>query len=236
LKTLYLVRHGQADRLGKDYDQLTDKGYLQAKKLGEYFLKQNIEFDFVSSGNLRRQIQTVDAVRNEFTKERFCIPESITDDKWNEFDSRLWLGIASRIREVDSDFANLYSNYKESWERKDPQTLDLFQILIHRVLSDWVGGNWNEVAPYSFLQYKDRISSALKNLPEKNKSILVVTSSTPIAIATGISLGLQKEQFLPLMKFIQNTSLTIFRQITNRWELDSFNGRPHLNSEEASIG
>lgn len=233
---LYLVRHGQADRLGKDYDQLTELGHKQANALGNYFLSQNIEFDSVFTGSLKRQKQTMEGIAKAFQTEQFCMPESIVNESWNEFDPKMWLTLAAKIRHVDSDFANNYKNYKEAWEQKSPTTRDHFQLLIQKVLADWVNGVWDPVEPYTFKEYVDLILGGLASIPENMKSTLVVSSSTPVAIVMGISCKLKMEDYPIFMKYILNSSLSIFKKSAGIWEPVSFNGTPHLmNPEDKTI-
>ena len=60
--TLYLVRHGQASFGADDYDVLSDLGYRQALRLGEYFKYKGISFDAAFTGTLRRQVKTFDGI------------------------------------------------------------------------------------------------------------------------------------------------------------------------------
>ncbi|MCU0824070.1 MAG: histidine phosphatase family protein, partial [Leptospira sp.] len=156
---LYLVRHGQADRLGKNYDTLTELGRQQSKRLGEYFLSQRIEFDSVYTGTLNRQKQTAQGIVSAFETERFCIPDPLEVSAWDEFDSKLWLGLAAKIRSVDSKFANLYESYKTAWEQGSEKTREYFQELIQIVLKKWVGAEFGDTEPYTFLEFIEKVQS-----------------------------------------------------------------------------
>ncbi|TGN17064.1 histidine phosphatase family protein [Leptospira idonii] len=225
---LYLVRHGQADRLGKNYDQLTELGKKQAVLLGEYFLKQRIEFDSVYTGSLQRQKQTAAGILSAFSSEKFCFPEPLENENWDEFDSRMWLSLAAKIRNIDSDFASLYEKYRLAWEKGEESTRDYFQILIQKVLADWVNGVWDPIEPYTFEEYVERVLSALGSIPQDVKSTLVVSSSTPVAVTMGEICGLERKSFPVFMKSIVNTSLSVFRRENGVWEPVSWNAVPHL--------
>lgn len=225
---LYLVRHGQADRLGKDYDRLTDIGWIQAKALGDYFLSQRVEFDSVFTGNLKRQKQTAEGILSSFEKGKVCFPAPIEIEEWDEFDSRMWLSLAAKIRNVDRDFAKTYEDYKFAWMNEDPKTRDLFQMLIQKVLYDWVNGIWDPVEPYTFKDYVARVKMALNSIPFAVKSTLVVSSSTPVAIVMGLSCGMRETEFPVFMKYILNSSLSVFKKDQGKWEPVSFNTTPHL--------
>ncbi|TGL51708.1 histidine phosphatase family protein [Leptospira kemamanensis] len=229
---LYLVRHGQADRLGKNYDQLTELGWNQAKLLGDYFKSQRIEFDSVYTGSLNRQKQTAEAIIKSFTNDRFCIPDPVEDSAWDEFDSRMWLGIAAKIRNTNEHFANLYESYKHAWEEGKEETRRYFQELIQLVLADWVNGVWDPVEPYTFTEYVEKVSLGPKHIPNDVKSTLVVSSSTPIAIMMGLSCKMNPKEFPIFMKSILNSSLSVFRRENNHWEPVCWNATPHLQDPD----
>jgi broad specificity phosphatase PhoE len=56
--TLYLVRHGQASFGADDYDQLSELGQRQSRRLGAYFQERRLTFEAVITGSLKRQQQT----------------------------------------------------------------------------------------------------------------------------------------------------------------------------------
>ncbi|MCZ8343117.1 MAG: histidine phosphatase family protein [Leptospira sp.] len=232
MSLLYLVRHGQADRLGKNYDTLTELGRLQSKLLGEYFLSQRIEFDSVYTGALNRQKQTAEGIISAFETERFCIPAPLEESAWDEFDSKLWLGLAAKIRSVDLKFAELYEAYKSAWEQGSEKTRDYFQELIQIVLKKWVGADFGDTEPYTFLEFIEKVQSGFFQIPKDVKSTLVVSSSTPIAIAMGLACDLEPKQIPIFMKSITNTSLSIFKRKGEIWEPISWNAVPHLKDPD----
>ncbi|MDF3820751.1 phosphoglycerate mutase family protein [Leptospira sp. 96542] len=232
MSLLYLVRHGQADRLGKNYDRLTKHGIFQAKKLGEYFLNQRIEFDSVYTGTLNRQKETAMGILEAFQTERFCIPDPIENSGWDEFESRLWLGLAAKIRNANEGFANLYDLYKKAWENGEESTRTHFQSMIQIVLKDWVEGVWDPVEPYTFSEYVEKVSFAPKSIPKDLKSTLVLSSSTPIAVMMGLSCQMKYQNYPVFMKSITNTSLSVFRRSRDFWEPVSFNTTPHLTDPD----
>ncbi|TGL65604.1 histidine phosphatase family protein [Leptospira jelokensis] len=229
---LYLVRHGQADRLGKNYDQLTELGWKQGKLLGEYFKNHRIEFDSVYTGTLNRQKQTAEAIIKSFSSDRFCIPDPLENSAWDEFDSRMWLGIAAKIRNSNENFAKLYESYKQSWEEGKEETRSYFQELIQLVLADWVNGVWDPVEPYTFKEYVQKVKQGPKEIPNDVKSTLVVSSSTPIAIMMGLSCKMDLKEYPIFMKSILNSSLSVFRRVSDGWEPVSWNGTPHLQDPD----
>jgi len=58
MSRLFLVRHGQASFLERNYDKLSAKGEEQARILGKYWAGLNLGFDRVYSGPRVRQRET----------------------------------------------------------------------------------------------------------------------------------------------------------------------------------
>eukprot|EP01035_Chromulina_nebulosa_P034925 gene34925-46915_t len=56
--SLYLVRHGQASFGADDYDQLSEMGQRQSRRLGEDWAERGVGFDAVITGTLKRHTQT----------------------------------------------------------------------------------------------------------------------------------------------------------------------------------
>lgn len=227
---IYLVRHGQANSLGAEYDQLTDLGHKQAFLLGEYFVRMRMEFDFVASGTLKRQKQTLDGMLNPLRSEGTCFPAPLELDELNEFDPGLWLHIAQKIRKEDAEFAKTLERYKALQSAGRPSSREIFYKLIQRVLKEWVEGIHDE--PYSFDQYKQKVVNVLNRIPMDAGSILLSTSSTPVAVLSGLSLRLAKADFLPLMRFISNTSLNIFEWKDGQIAPISLNSYPHIQDPD----
>ena len=55
---IYLVRHGQASFGAADYDQLSDLGFEQARRLGLWLAETGQRFNLAVTGALRRHHQT----------------------------------------------------------------------------------------------------------------------------------------------------------------------------------
>ena len=58
MSSLFLVRHGQASFLERNYDKLSAKGEEQSRILGRYWAGLKIGFDRVYSGPRVRQRET----------------------------------------------------------------------------------------------------------------------------------------------------------------------------------
>ena len=62
MSTLTLVRHGQAEVFQRESAALSPVGELQARALGEWWLRHGVTFDEVYCGALPRQARTAEVV------------------------------------------------------------------------------------------------------------------------------------------------------------------------------
>ena len=58
MSSVHLVRHGQASFGADDYDRLSELGWKQSRRLGEYWQERGQVFDRVIMGTLRRHDET----------------------------------------------------------------------------------------------------------------------------------------------------------------------------------
>jgi broad specificity phosphatase PhoE len=227
---IYLVRHGQADSLGTNYDQLTDLGHLQSKRLGEYFLQMRIEFDYTASGTLNRQKQTLEGIRTPMQEKGFCLPEHSIHDELNEFEGQMWKDIAIAIGKADPSYEKLLHHYVGLQKKGDPECRVVFLDVIQRILKEWVEGGHKNIFPFD--DYHDKVISMLDCIPEDASSVLLTTSATPVAILAGYSFGLPKVDYLPLMRSVSNTSYNIFEWKNRVLTPVTINSYPHIQDPD----
>ena len=82
MPTIYLLRHGQANFGGDDYDVLSDLGARQARIAGAELDRRGLRAPVLYSGALRRQIDTA-----EIAGGQFACDLSMTVPEWNEVDA-----------------------------------------------------------------------------------------------------------------------------------------------------
>src|SRR5436305_13033035 len=68
MSSLFLVRHGQASFLERNYDKLSAKGEQQSRMLGEYWTGLKLGFDRVYSGPKVRQRETARIVGEAYKR------------------------------------------------------------------------------------------------------------------------------------------------------------------------
>ena len=223
MQELYLIRHGQAG-LRSDYDRLSDLGQEQARLLADWFDSQGIQFDLVLSGGLRRQRETA----------AFLTGTPTVDGHWNEFDlDAVYASIAPRLAELDAEFRAEYETLQTEAADPDHPVHRAWRPSDLKVVRAWISGQL-AVETESWTQFHERILSAFRGLDQWGAAerIALVSSATPIAIATAKLFEAPVRQVFDLAGSLHNTSFSVFRKRETGWLLAGFNHTPHLGEEK----
>ena len=237
LSNVYLVRHGQAGTRD-DYDSLSTLGRHQARLLGEYFVEQKIEFTAAYCGTMLRQQQTASEVSTVFTEAGKAFPETVIDERWDEFDlARVYRELAPLLCETDAEFRRdleaMLAEMKESAGAHDALVHRRWRPSDTKMVETWVEG----VLPYSgetWKQFCSRVLSggrSFENAP-RHANIIVFTSATPTAVLTSFALGITEQRVRQLAGVLHNSSYTLLRQRDEQLRLFQFNAVPHLTTSE----
>jgi broad specificity phosphatase PhoE len=228
---VYLVRHGQAGTRDA-YDSLSELGKRQARLLGEHFVSQGIRFAAAYAGALQRQQQTAEQIAASYVDAGVDFPAVSVDAGWDEFDlGKVYREIAPRLAAEDSAFHREYEEMREQVRA----SAGAHGAKIHRrwlpcdtkVVEAWLAGRY----PYSgetWEQFRERVAACRLKMPDTRENILVVTSATPLAIWTGMSLEISDARVMRLAGAVYNASYTILRLRKEQLRLFTFNAAPHL--------
>ncbi|HSK45272.1 MAG TPA: phosphoglycerate mutase family protein, partial [Candidatus Binatia bacterium] len=85
MSRLFLVRHGQASFLERNYDKLSAKGEEQRRMLGDYWASLQLGFDRVYSGPRVRQRETARLVGEVYKSAGLPWPEPVVLPEFDEF-------------------------------------------------------------------------------------------------------------------------------------------------------
>lgn len=231
---LILIRHAQANASGENYDELTELGHEQARKIGQWLKFAAFDFDYLVHGGLKRQKQTLENIAAEIgTAARSGQPE--IHQAFAEFDLRVFGILAADMRHGRPDFAEVLKEWNSVRKEDSPDKGVVFKKLMALVLGEWVKRGESFSGGESFPAFRQKVLSALDIPLKKPGRYLAVTSGGPISMLTGQVLGLDLQQTLGLMRRIYNTSVHHFIHTNGRWELISFNSLPHLAASERTL-
>ncbi|WP_018982001.1 histidine phosphatase family protein [Salinimonas chungwhensis] len=213
---IYFVRHGQASMGQDDYDVLSPLGHEQAHWLGEYFAEQQLRFDQMLSGTLRRQVDTLDAITAAMSGSQQTLPSSEAKPCFNEFDFM--------------QVIKLFLQQNPQYQTAEPTAKYWFKILKHSMHAWSQNTLSGEQQSESWEDFVSRVRHGMTQCSAPSgQRILIATSGGIIACAVGIALGLDAETIIRLNLQIQNTSITRLYRGKEQWSLHSFNAMPHMS-------
>jgi broad specificity phosphatase PhoE len=212
--TLYLVRHGQASFGADDYDELSDLGYRQCVRLGEYFRARGRRFDAVLRGTLKRHVQTLAGIAEGMRWQ----PEPLVWPGLNEYDSAAVIATVHPQPLAKVDTPEMYRHH--------------FRLL-RDGLALWMAGRATPAGMPSYPDFVAGVAGALDHIRrEHDGNVLIVSSGGPIATAVGQVLGTSAETTIELNLRIRNSSVTEFAFTPKRHMLVTYNTLPHLDEPE----
>ncbi|MGQ9916112.1 MAG: histidine phosphatase family protein [Bryobacteraceae bacterium] len=227
---LYLIRHGQAG-LRDDYDRLSPLGREQARRLGDYLLREGIVFDRVVCGGLRRQIETAAIVVETLSARGAAPAEPEVDPRWSEFDlDAVYANLAPRIAAEDADFRRQYEDLLQRIRSGEDGIHRQWTPADTRVVRAWIENRY-PFAGESWPTFLDRVHAALGDaLRAGAQATAVFTSATPAAIAVASAFGSRAPtHIMRLAGAAVNTSFTVLDSRDGEPALVCFNTVPHLD-------
>lgn len=218
--TLYLVRHGQASFGADDYDNLSELGWRQARRLGQYWRQRfgpGLTFDAVLTGTLRRQQQTWQGIAEG--AELTGVPE-VAWPGLNEYDGNAVIAAVHPEPLGPTDTPEGYRNH--------------FRVL-RRGLTAWMAGEASPAGMPTYAAFVDGVVGALDHVRERyGGQVLLVSSGGPISTAVGQLLQAPPAITIELNLRYRNTAVSELSFNARRHSLVAYNALPHL--ADASYG
>jgi broad specificity phosphatase PhoE len=233
MSKIYLIRHAQASFLADDYDNLSDKGKLQSEALGQYFVSNNIRFDKLFIGKLKRHQQTFDGFSQAYISKGIELPKPIHLDELNEHHA------LNALRFYYNDFIaheqtakKLHQEAQKHPELKQRNTVQIFALFLKAYASGKYAENHKTIQSWSSFreQTKKGVASILEQI-SKGETIGIFTSGGTKSAIIGDCLNISEEKISELNLVIRNTSFSQLLFSNNKLNVLSLNETPHLKKE-----
>ena len=233
MSKMLLIRHAQASLLAADYDQLSDKGHIQSRLLGEHLVHQKYHFDKVYIGPLKRHRQTFQEVQAIYQANNLPFPKPILIEELDEHRSM------ETMKEIESLLAKYQPQFQE-WiqEMATRPTPKMKMKMVDTFLNIWARDSFGFELPAGTQRFADFNAQAKKGLElvmqgnEKGKSIAVFSSGGCIGVMLGKVLGMEDPvKIMGLNLVMVNAALSEVLFSGNRLSLKSFNVTPHLSED-----
>ncbi len=231
MSRLFLVRHGQASFLERNYDKLSATGERQARLLGEYWSSRRMILQQVYSGPRSRQIETARIIGEIYKDAGLPWPEVQVMQEFDEYDAD-WVMDASlaglaennpRLRELQQAFLQAGSPAEKH---------KTFQRMFEVVIGKWVRGEIQVPNVESWPEFCKRVLRGLSMVCAGNGgggNVAVFTSGGPIGVSMQRALDLSQENTIRTAWMARNCSLTEYLFSGERFTLSTFNAFPHLD-------
>lgn len=228
MSLLFLVRHGQASFHADDYDQLSERGVEQARRLGVHWAELNVIFDHAYLGPRRRHRQTLEAVAAVYRERGLDWPEPVA---LPELDEHFGYDVLTRSLPDLMQRDPAIREMKEKW-RKDSDTAQRDYLrLFQKVTRMWVRRELSPPDLEAWHEFRDRVQRGLGKITDgagSKKKVVAFSSGGPVATAMGFALDLDDEKTLELSWVVRNAAYTEFLFSRGRFSLLAFNAVPHL--------
>jgi broad specificity phosphatase PhoE len=217
--SLLLVRHGQASYGAADYDNLSERGWTQARRLGEWLVGGGHRFAAVVVGGMRRHQQTADGIAEAFAARDLPLPAVVADDGFAEFDHQAvfscWLA-----RHADDPVAIA----SRSGHPRD------VGAMLQAALLAWSRDELPDL-PESWSTFGARVHGAGERLQALagGAEALVLSSGGVISRLAQIALDVPDHRAVELNLALRNSALSEFHPHAGRLRLGSWNALPHLH-------
>jgi len=203
---LVFVRHGQASYGTSDYDRLSPLGHQQAAWLGTHFAENNLTFDRILCGTLRRHRETLDNILAQ------CGAEKTGED--------------ARLNEMSYHQMETAYGAMSGCEAPTEQGEAMAEHF-RRVITAWEDGKIPQVAE-TYKQFRSRVLDALFEHARRNERVLIVSSGGPAGIAVSKVLNLDLHATTDMILHTHNSSYSRFLVAEDRLQLMQFNAIAHL--------
>ncbi|MGB8132206.1 MAG: histidine phosphatase family protein [Candidatus Angelobacter sp.] len=234
MSSLFLVRHGQASFLERDYDKLSAKGEQQSRMLGEYWAGLKLGFDQVYSGPKIRQRETARLVGEAYKSAGLPWPEPAVLPEFDEFQAEIVMERSlPGLIESDSDIQRMHQAFKGAQTR--PQQFKIFQRIFEVVIGRWADGKLPLDGIEPWVDFSARVQRGLAKFPANGKRgqrISIFSSGGPVGVAMQRALDLSTEATLKAAWMVRNCSCSEFLFSAGRFTLSSYNATPHFTDPE----
>ena len=219
--SLLLVRHGQASFGAADYDQLSERGQVQSRRLGDWLAQGGHRFEAVVVGGMRRHAQTAQSVVDAFAERGLSLPEIVSNPGFAEFDHQAVFG-AFVERNADSPVV---------LASRSGQPRDIAAMLQGALLA-WARDELPGM-PETWEAFGDRVRQAGQGLQALagDGEVLVLSSGGVISRLAQMALDVPVERAVELNLSLRNSAVSEFHPHGPRLRLGSWNALPHLHGQ-----
>lgn len=220
---LVAVRHGQASFGSADYDRLSELGWQQGRRLGEWLSTHGERFERVICGGMRRHRETFEAIAEAFQTRGLRMPAPEFDDAFNEFDHRA----------VIESFCVQHPEHSahRAWRDAPTDPRTVFGLL-QAAFACWADGSLAHAGEsWQTFRRRTRTAGAHVHARLHEGEVLLVSSGGVIAQLAAEALDAPDARAVELNLGLRNSAMAEFHGRSDALRLGSWNALPHLADE-----
>lgn len=230
-----MIRHAQASFMSKNYDQLSDFGWEQAHRLGEYLAEKQVHFDKIFCGPLRRHRETMEAVSTQYDKKGLPWPTPIKVPELAEhFGPKAMRLSLPDLLENDPYVKKQAVKESANPDEKRRAHLRVFDYFMRQWALDKIEVKDPDLQTWS--AFREQVITALEKIREAHESgiqVAAFTSGGTISAAIGHIMGMENEEkIMSMNSIVKNASMSEFLFSKDRISLVSFNNVPHFQEDK----
>lgn len=234
MSRLFLVRHGQASFLERNYDKLSARGEEQSRMLGEYWAELGLRFDRVYSGPRQRQRETARIAGEACKNAGIAWPEPTVLNSFDEFQAEIVMERSlPKLIVTDAGISQMHQEFKDAQTR--PEQFKTFQRIFEVVIGRWADGKLPLDGIEPWPEFCSRVQNGLAQLTADGnggEQIAIFSSGGPVGVAMQRALDLSTEATLKAAWMVRNCSFSEFVFSSERFTLSSYNATPHFSDPE----
>lgn len=234
MSTLFLVRHGQASFLERNYDKLSAKGEEQSRILGKYWAGLGICFDRVYCGPKVRQRETARIAGETYRAAGLPWPEPTVLEAFDEFQAEAVMErCLPTLVETDSGVRTMHQAFQNAQSR--PEQFKTFQQIFEVIIGRWADGKLPLEGIEPWADFSVRVQRGLAQLSEDangGQQVAIFSSGGPVGVAMQRALDLSTASTLKAAWMVRNCSYSEFLFSPGRFTLSTYNATPHFTDPE----
>jgi broad specificity phosphatase PhoE len=221
MRSVLLIRHGQASFRSAEYDRLSDVGEEQSRRLGAWLATCGAEPDLVAIGP---------RVRHRHTAELCLAAAGVQRPLW-QLDGLDELDHQELLARLRPDLDGPEAMHKALKQTPDPHRA--FQELFATAVTRWTSGTYDAEYTQSWPRFREQVLETFHTLSaHAGKTIWAFTSGGPIAVLVNAVIDAPVAQTFKLSWPLVNTSMTRLRLGKGGASLTTYNTWPHLERRE----
>jgi broad specificity phosphatase PhoE len=221
MRSVLLIRHGQASFRSADYDRLSEVGEEQSRRLGAWLAACGSEPDLVAAGPRQRHRHTAE----------LCMAAAGVDRPLLQLQGLDELDHQELLARLRPDLDGPEAMHRTLKQTPDP--FRAFQELFAAAVARWTGGVHDADYTQSWPRFREQVLETLQTLSaHPAHTIWAFTSGGPIAVLANAAVDAPVAQTFKLSWPLVNTSMTRLRLGKSGASLATYNTWPHLERRE----